>query len=112
MNFLLIFLFMAAITFFGAIGSLFFKLALNSSKRVVCVVFSKFFYFGVLFFLLGFISYLFILKENNVSFLFPLTSLTYVWSTMFAHIFLKERVNVFKILAIIFIIIGVIFING
>jgi uncharacterized membrane protein len=102
---------MCIVTLFGALGSLFFKFALNSSNNILRLIKNKYFYLGGVFFLFGFLSYLVFLRRYEVSFIFPMTSLTYIWSTFFSFKYLKEKINLYKIIAVLLIITGVILIS-
>jgi uncharacterized membrane protein len=47
-------------------------------------------------------------KKGDLSVLFPMASLSYLWGTLFAVKILKEKMNIYKYLAIFFVILGVI----
>tara|TARA_Y100000310_G_C20699391_1_gene828308 strand:+ start:504 stop:842 length:339 start_codon:yes stop_codon:yes gene_type:complete len=111
MSFLILLGVMVLATCLGAVGSLFFKFALEKSQKFILVFFNKYLYFGIFFFGLGFLSYLFLLKDNDVSFLFPITSLTYIWSALLAKKYLKEEINNYKVWGMFFIILGVVLLS-
>ena len=51
------------------------------------------------------------LKGGELSVLYPLVALTYIWVSLFSKKFLKEEMNKFKWLGVLVIIIGVTFIG-
>ncbi len=59
--------------------------------------------------LYGFAACLFIvaLQWGELSILYPLVSLTYIWVAIVSRVFLNEKMNKFKLLAILLIIAGV-----
>ncbi|MBI2549514.1 EamA family transporter [Candidatus Woesearchaeota archaeon] len=99
-------------TIFGAIGSLYLKLGAQNVQLKLKVLMQNtklilgFFFFGIAtaFFILG-------LKGGPLSVLYPVTSLTYIWIVILSLIYLKERLNIYRWLGIISIIIGVILIG-
>ena len=61
---------------------------------------------GVFFQALFFICLLILMAKNDISFLWPLTSLTFVFATVAAILFLHERVTPIRWLGVLFIMIG------
>lgn len=51
--------------------------------------------------------YIYCLRIANLSIVYAVTSLTYVWVTLFSMQFLKERVNRYKWLGVLCIVLGV-----
>ncbi len=95
-------------TMIGAVGSLFLKygsehFALNLKKLLTNykVIFGLFLY--------GIASILFIiaLRKGELTVLYPMTSLSYIWISLLSIKFLKEKMNKFKWLGILSIIVGV-----
>ena len=60
---------------------------------------------------LGVIIYIIALKASDLSILFPLTSLSYVWVSLYSVKFLGEKMSKFKWVGIFLIIVGVTFIG-
>lgn len=58
-------------------------------------------------------SFLFIwaLRGGELSVLYPMVSLSYVWILGMSHFILKERINLLKLIGICFIIVGVTFVG-
>lgn len=62
--------------------------------------------FGVFFQALFFICLLVLMSGNEISFLWPMTSLTFVFATVAAILFLHERVSPIRWVGVVFIMIG------
>ncbi len=96
-------------TFCGGLGGLFLK------KSSVSFSFNPFklikngrFVLGVCLYIMGTALFIPALKGNQLSLIYPLTSLSYIWVTFFSAIFLKENINYKKVLGIGMIIFGVV----
>ena len=66
---------------------------------------------GIFFEALFFICLLFLMSESDISFLWPLTALSFVFSTMAAIFFLHERVTPLRWVGVVFIMLGAAFIS-
>lgn len=66
---------------------------------------------GVLFQALFFICLLILMSESDISFLWPLTALSFVFSTIAAILFLHEHVSPIRWVGVVFIMIGAAFIS-
>ena len=66
---------------------------------------------GVFFQSLFFACLLILMSKSDISFLWPLTSLTFVFSTFAAMLFLGEKVSGVRWVGVIFILIGAAFIS-
>ena len=66
---------------------------------------------GVFFQALFFICLLILMSESDITFLWPLTALTFVFSTVAAILFLHEKVSSIRWVGIVFIMIGAAFIS-
>jgi undecaprenyl phosphate-alpha-L-ara4N flippase subunit ArnE len=100
-------------TIFTSVGQLFFK---YSSETFTLNIFEMLTNYNLL---LGFLFYgvgaaLLIvgLKFGDLSRLYPIVSLNFVWVTIISVIFLGEKLNSFKINAVILVIFGVVLIGG
>lgn len=62
---------------------------------------------GVVLYGLAFVLYLFALRFGNVTQLYPIISLSYVWVMLLAWQWLDESINIFKIIGSLIIIVGV-----
>lgn len=95
-------------TIIGAVGSLFLK---YGSEHFVLNLKKLFTNYKVIFglFLYGIASIMFIiaLRGGELTVLYPMTSLSYIWISFLSIKFLKEKMNKFKWLGIFAIIVGV-----
>jgi len=99
-------------TFVGAGGALCFKLGADKLKLDIISLIKNFYLilgaflyvFGTVFFIAG-------LRGGELSVLYPLTALTYVWVLLLSVYYLKERMNLYKCIGFIAIWAGVIIIG-
>lgn len=61
---------------------------------------------GVILYALGALTYLIALRHGELNILYPISSLTYIWSLIIARYALNEKINVYKVTGITLIIIG------
>ena len=102
----------AVATVIGACGSLYFKKAsVNLTKRVFANFKNKDLLIGLSFYLLSSIIFILALRHEDVSVLYPITSLSYIWASLLAMKYLGEKPNLLRWLGVIIIIIGVTFIG-
>jgi len=89
---------------FGALSMLFLKISILRKKLIknlifIAIIFGTGLIFGVL-----------ALRFGNLSIVYPITSLVYVWTVLLSKYVIKERVNTKEILGVILIIFGIILI--
>jgi len=101
--------FAVASTVISSFGLVFLKNA--SGLSLTKMIFSRPFIAGGITFLVGGVLLIMALKTEELAVVFPLTSLTYIWVAALSRIYLKEKINVWKITSIICIIIGILFIS-
>ena len=103
----------------GAFGQIYFKKGVSNIGatgvldilKKITKVFSNFsVLFGLFLYALSSILWLFSMTKLDISLMYPLTSLGYFITAIFASKVLKENINIFRWLGIIFIGIGSIFI--
>ena len=63
--------------------------------------------FGVLIYIIAFVTYNITLRYEKVSLLYPIIACSYCWVMIFSHYMLNESITIFKIMGSILIIIGV-----
>lgn len=96
----------------GSFGPILLKKATKKLKlNIKSVITNRELIFGVLLYGVATIIFIPALKHGELSVLYPFVATTYVWVCLFSMKFLKERMNVWKWLGIISIIIGVSFIG-
>ena len=89
---------------FGALSMLFLKISMLKKKLMknlilIALIFGIGLIFGVL-----------ALRFGNLSIIYPITSLVYVWTVILSKYVLKEDVKLKEVLGVIFIILGIILI--
>ncbi|WP_429810610.1 EamA family transporter [Cohnella laeviribosi] len=86
-------------TLFGAMGGVCFKKFQSKQKT--------FLYLGFLFFGIGSLINIYLLKKYPYTTIYFLNSLTYLWSLVFAKVFFKESIGLKRILGVLIILLGV-----
>jgi len=99
-------------TLIGSIGVFLFKLASQQIKKNIFSLLVNYkFYLGAFLNLVSAILFVYALRFGDLSLLYPLAGLTYIWTAFFSVTFLKEKMNKYRWLGISLIILGVIFIG-
>ena len=98
-------------TLIGAFGSLVWKKGADPNKSIIRMLFSWMIIFGAVLFVLSSVFYVWALKLDNLSIIYPLTSLSYIWVVFLSVKFLKERMNSYKWIGILLILVGVVLIS-
>ena len=93
-------------TVFGAFGGFFFKKAADSGETIFRILFSPFLYIGGVFYVLGALLNIWVLKKINYTVVLPLTAITYVWTLVISYFILNEKLTIKKVAGILFIITG------
>ena len=100
-------LLVALATIIGAFGALLFKLAsAKVEKNIFSLLKSKSFFLGIFLYGLSALIFVWALKSGELSLLYPLAGLSYIWITLLSKLILKERINSYKWLGIGLIILG------
>ena len=97
-------------SFIGSLGNVFIKKG-TSSHALFHLWRSPNIWWGMLLFIISTILYLVILPFVELSFVYPLSSLTYIWTTFLSLKFLGETMNKWKWMGLAGIIIGIILIG-
>lgn len=97
-------------TLLGSFGALSLKLSIDKESNIMQSALCPLFYLGAGLYFLSALLNIYVLKYLQYSVVLPLTSITYIWTMIFSYIYLKERITVYKIVGILLIILGVIFI--
>lgn len=66
---------------------------------------------GGILYLISAIIYLLVLRKEDLTFLYPFASLTYVWVCLFSARFLKEKITFIRWLAVFLIVLGIVLIS-
>ena len=92
----------------GALGALFFKKASSKPLSGIWkILTNKYLILGFMTYACGKLVSLPVYKYLELSFLYPFVATTYIWTCIFSKYILKENMNMWKWVCIIFIIIGV-----
>lgn len=97
----------------GSIGALFFKRSTTKlgSNKIFKLLLIPDLYIGGISYVFGILANIILLRNMDYTLVYPMTALTYVWTMLISLFFLHEKMNVRKVMAIIFIILGVVIIN-
>ena len=95
-------------TTLGSLGPLFLKKAAGKlTLNIKSILTNKFLFFGLLFYAIGTILFIPALKGGDLSVLYPLVALVYIWVSLLSMKFLKEKMTKLKWLGIALILLGV-----
>ncbi len=96
----------------GALGPIFIKKGAKKFKLQFKALLANYeFIVGIFFYAVATVIFIPALKGGELSVLYPLVSLTYVWVSLLSIKMLNEKMNKFKWLGVLLIIIGVSFIG-
>jgi len=90
-------------TFIGSVGGLLFK---QVSRFELPKVKVGFLLLGCGMYGIGALLNVYLLRILPYSIVFPLTSITYVWTMVLSKYILKEKINMFKIIGVSLILLG------
>ncbi len=106
-NLLIAFLLNLLSTWMGAFGALFFKLG-SSGKLTVKGLLHKYkLLLGFLFYGVSTVPFIYSLKFEPLSVVYPFVSMSYVWIMLLSKAFLNEEINTKKKIAVMFLIVGI-----
>jgi len=97
-------------TLIGSGGALILKMGTNK-YRLRDMLFTRYFISGAALYALSTVFYVIALRQEHLSVLYPIVSTTYLWTTIFGVKFLGEKMNKWKYIGLIGIILGVILIG-
>ncbi len=94
----------------GTFGALFFKKGIAKMRgiNIFSLILVPEVYLGVAFYLIGAVTNIILLRYISYTVLYPMTSLTYIWTMVISFLVLKEKINRDKVIAVLCIIMGVI----
>lgn len=101
----------AIIMLFGALGAYNFKLASKKSVHPLRIYKNTRFFVGAVFYSIGALGYVMLLKYEDLLIIYPLAGLQYVWVALLGAWLLKERITRTKVCGIGLIIAGVVVIT-
>ena len=99
-------------TLVGSWGAFLLKVGANTVRfSLQSFIFNWRIILGVLFYGITSILFLIALKGGQLSVLYPISSLNYIWISLISVKLLNEKMNKAKIIGILFILVGVFFIG-
>lgn len=92
----------------GAIGQIFFKLGSKDFRLDLFSMITNWELFtGLAFYGIATLLFVYSLKNNNLSILYPIIASSYIWVTIFSMVFLGEQFALYKWIGILMIIGGI-----
>lgn len=101
-----VYLLFPVFTFFGALGSYFFKRKTIDKLNFLSLMENPNFVVGCFFYFLSAVINIKLLQELPYIIVLPCSSLTYVWTFVLSYRFFREKIGFMKIFGISLIIIG------
>ena len=100
-------------TLSGTFGALFFKRASTSleNKSLFAMLGNANLYIGGCFYLLGAALNVLLLRRLDYSLVYPMTSLTYIWTMLVSRLLFGEKITLGKVAALTLILAGIVTIN-
>ena len=99
-------------SFLGGLGAIFLKKGAEQFKlNLQGILYNKNLIVGVTLYGLSVVLFVPALKGGEVSILYPMVATSYIWSSLFSVIMLKEKMSKKKWLSICFIIVGIAFLS-
>jgi drug/metabolite transporter (DMT)-like permease len=98
-------------SFIGSFGAVFLKLGSAQLRHGLRQVFNIRLIAGAGMYLLSTCFFIVALQKGELSVLFPLVSLGYVWTMLWSRLFFKEPLTRYKFLGLFLILVGVSFIG-
>jgi drug/metabolite transporter (DMT)-like permease len=96
-------------SFIGALGQYFFKKAGERLKlSLKSIISDKYIYYGCGIYGLGAIIWILILPYGELSVLYPFIAVVYIWVAVVSQKYFNEKMNLWKWLGILSIILGVV----
>ena len=98
-------------TLCGSLGGYFLKRASAKLDSIKNLIINKYIYIGGIFYCLGAFINIILLKYIPYNIVLPLNSITYIWTLVLAYFLLGEKINKYKLLGIMCIVVGVVFLT-
>jgi drug/metabolite transporter (DMT)-like permease len=99
-------------SFIGSFGAVFLKLGAEHLKGSLARLFTNYWLaVGVVLYLLSSVFYMMGVSQGQLTVLYPMVSLGYIWAILWARLFFKEQFTIAKIAGLAMIIFGVALIN-
>lgn len=99
-----------SMTLLGSFGGFCFKKS-TSGNTMLSILKSKFLYIGGFLYVSSAVINIYALKYMPLSVVMPLSSITYIWSMIISRITLHEKITKLKIIGLVLILIGAVFVG-
>lgn len=110
MNKLILILVIIFMTMLGSLGGFFFKKS-TGSESMFATLKNKYLYIGGILYVVAALINVWVLKFLDYSVVMPMTAITYIWTLIVARVALKEKLTGKKVIGILAIITGALFIG-
>jgi drug/metabolite transporter (DMT)-like permease len=99
-------------SFIGSFGAVFLKLGAEHMKGSLARLLTNYWLgVGIVLYLLSSVFYMMGVAQGQLTVLYPMVSLGYIWAIVWARLFFKEQFTIAKISGLAMIIVGVALIN-
>lgn len=99
-------------SFVGSFGAVFLKLGAEHLRGGIARLFTNYWLAtGIVLYLLSSVFYMMGVAQGQLTVLYPMVSLGYLWAIIWARLFFKESFTVYKIGGLLMIVMGVALIN-
>jgi drug/metabolite transporter (DMT)-like permease len=99
-------------SFIGSFGAVFLKLGAEHMKGSIARLLTNYWLAtGIVLYLLSSVFYMMGVAQGQLTVLYPMVSLGYLWAIVWARLFFKEEFTIFKLGGLAMIIVGVALIN-
>ncbi|MBS3108084.1 EamA family transporter [Candidatus Woesearchaeota archaeon] len=98
-------------TFFGAGGALFLKKGSDKLSLTLKSLFQFHIFLGLFFYVVSVSLVIYALKKGELSIIYPIGALTYIWVTILSAKILKEKISIYQCISVALIFLGVIIIS-
>jgi drug/metabolite transporter (DMT)-like permease len=99
-------------SFIGSFGAVFLKLGAEHMKGSLARLLTNYWLaIGIVLYLLSSVFYMMGVSQGELTVLYPMVSLGYIWAIVWARLFFKEQFTIPKIGGLLMIIFGVALIN-
>ncbi len=98
-------------SFIGSFGAVFLKIGSDKLRHGLRNILSLPLAAGVAMYLLSSVFFIAALRNGELSVLYPLVSLGYIWTLLWSNLFFKEPLTRYKFLGLFLILVGVSFIG-
>lgn len=100
-------------TIVGSFAPLLLKIGMKDKKvTLINLIFNIKVISGIFLYFFSSLFFIVALKGGELSVLYPFVSFGYIWVTINSRLFLKEKIGKYKIIGIIFILIGIVLISS